>query len=107
VSNVNSIIRAISTTVLAGLIYDICELYIDDVLISGTNEISFLANVRTVLQCFRDYGVVIHPKKNKLVMKELEYEGHLIDKLENDRLEVYNFPKPVTQIRHVSACFCV
>ena len=98
--------RAISTTVLAGLIYDICELYIDDVLISGADEISFLDNVRTVFQRFRDYGVVVHPKKAKLGMKELEYVGHLIDKhglhfSKTKRLEVFNFPKPVTQ-RHVN-----
>ena len=98
--------RAISSSVLAGLIYDICELYIDDVLISGASEESFLANVRTVFQRFRDFGVVIHPKKAKLGMKELEYVGHLIDKnglhfSKKKRLEVLNFPKPVTQ-KHVN-----
>ena len=98
--------RAISTTALAGLIYDICELYIDDVLISGECEQSFLDNVRTVFQRFRKFGVVIHPKKAKLGMKELEYVGHLIDKnglhfSKEKRLEVFNFPKPVTQ-RHVN-----
>ena len=98
--------RAISTTVLAGLIYDICELYIDDVLISGECEQSFLDNVRTVFQRFRKFGVVIHPNKAKLGLKEFEYVGHLIDKnglhfSKEKRLEVFNFPKPVTQ-RHVN-----
>ena len=99
--------RAISTTVLAGLIYDICELYIDDVLISGECEQSFLDNVRTVFQRFRKFGVVIHPKKAKLGMKELEYVGHLINKnglhfSKEKRLEVFNFPKPAVTQRHVN-----
>ena len=34
--------------VLAGLIYRICELYIDDVLIHGPTEAAFLANLRKV-----------------------------------------------------------
>ena len=33
---------------LHGLIYNICEVYIDDMLIFGTNENIFLANTRTV-----------------------------------------------------------
>ena len=52
------------------------------------------------------YGVVIHPKKAKLGLKELEYVGHLMDKnglhfSKEKRLEVFNFPKPATQ-RHVN-----
>ena len=97
--------RSISSTVLAGLIYDICELYIDDVLISGETEDSFLVNVRAVFQRFRQYKVVIHPKKAKLGLPKLEYVGHLIDSQglhfsREKRLEVLAFPKPTTQ-RHV------
>ena len=40
--------RSMSSTVLAGLVYRICELYIDDVLIHGSSEREFLANVLLV-----------------------------------------------------------
>ena len=33
--------------VLHGLIYNLCEVYIDDMHIFGTNEDNFLANTRT------------------------------------------------------------
>lgn len=97
--------RVMSSTVLAGLIYDICELYIDDVLISGENELSYLTNVKSVFQRFREFGVVVHPKKAKLGLTELEYVGHLIDHTgmhfsKEKRLEVLNFPQPTTQ-KHV------
>jgi hypothetical protein len=38
--------RSMSNTVLARLVYHICELYIDDVLIHGRDIESFSANVR-------------------------------------------------------------
>ena len=40
-------------TVLAGLVYRICELYIDDVLIHGKDPDTFLANVRKVFSVGR------------------------------------------------------
>ena len=77
-------------------------MYIDDVLISACDEESYLANVRTVFNRFRERGVVVHPKKAKLGLNQLEYVGHVVDKeglhfSEKKRLEVLNFPKPTTQ----------
>ena len=45
--------RSMSNTVLAGLVYRICELYIDDVLIHGKDPEAFLANVRRVFERLR------------------------------------------------------
>ena len=42
--------RSMSNTVLAGLVYQICELYIDDVLIHGRDLVPFLHNVRKVFE---------------------------------------------------------
>ena len=42
--------RSMSNTVLAGLVSQICELYIDDVLIHGRDIETFLANVRKVFE---------------------------------------------------------
>ena len=42
--------RSMSNTVLACLVYRICELYIDDVLIHGKDPETFLANVREVFE---------------------------------------------------------
>ena len=56
----------------------ICELYIDDVLIHGSNEADFLVNLRKVLQRLRDHNVAANPKKTKLGLTQVEYVGHLI-----------------------------
>ena len=42
--------RSMSNMVLAELVYQICELYIDDVLILGRGLESFLHNVRKVFE---------------------------------------------------------
>ena len=42
--------RSMSNTLLTDLVYHICELYVDDVLIRGGDPTTFLANARKV-QC--------------------------------------------------------
>ena len=80
---------SMSNTVLAGLVYRICELYIDDVLIHGKDPETFLANVRKVFERLREFNVAVNPKKTKLGLAEVEYVGHV--------LKVLKFPLPETQ----------
>ena len=54
----------ISNVVLAGLVYIICEIYIDDVLIHGRSEKEFLVNLRKVLDGLK-FNITANPKKNK------------------------------------------
>ena len=49
--------RVIATQVFDGLIYLICELYIDDVLIDGADEDTFVNNVRQVFSRFRKHKI--------------------------------------------------
>ena len=65
--------RSMSNTVLAGLVYQICELYIDDVLIHDRDIESFLANVRKVFERLREFNVAVNPAKTKLGLAEVEY----------------------------------
>ena len=58
-----------STEVLAGLIYTICEVYLDDIIVFGTTEDEFVANVQKFLQACEEKGVTLNPKKCKFGMK--------------------------------------
>jgi len=49
--------------VLHGLIYIICGVYIDDLLIYGRTENEFLRNVETVLERLWEYDVTLNSKK--------------------------------------------
>jgi hypothetical protein len=70
--------RSMASVVLAGLVYIICEIYIDDVLIHGRSEEDFLVNLRKVLDRLRTFKVAANPKKTKLGLSEVEYVGHVV-----------------------------
>lgn len=91
--------RVMSTVVLAGLIYIVCELYMDDVLIYATDKESYLNNLRSVFERFRKYKLTINPKKCKLGLTSAEFVGHTINSesrtfsVEKKR-KVLEFPLP-------------
>ena len=58
--------------------YLICELYIDDVLIDGADEDTFINNVRQIFPRFRKHKIIVNPKKTELGLEEVEYIGHLV-----------------------------
>jgi hypothetical protein len=65
-----------------GFVYQICELYIDDVLIHGRDLKTFLANVRKVLERLREFNIIVNPAKTKLGLAEVEYvHGKKVDKI--------------------------
>jgi hypothetical protein len=70
--------RSMSSTVLAGLEYQICKLYIDDILIHGRDLESFLHNVFKVFERLRELNVAVTPAKTKLGIAEVVYVGHVI-----------------------------
>ena len=94
--------QMIATIVLAGLLYTVCELYIDDLIIWGRTEEEFLERLSLVLERLDKYRVVCNPMKARLGMSEVEYVGH---KISQDGLsftqekiqEVLDFAKPVNQ----------
>jgi len=66
-----------SNTALVGLFYQICELYIDHVLIHGKDAATFIANVQKVFDRLRIFNVKVN-SKNKLGVEVVEYVGHVV-----------------------------
>jgi hypothetical protein len=48
--------------ILNGLIYNICEVYIDDMLVFGETDDAFIRNVTTVFQSCREKNVTLNAK---------------------------------------------
>jgi hypothetical protein len=67
--------QCIARIVLKDLLYDICELYIDDVIIYGATEAEFLKNCRTVFERFQEYNIAVKPSKVKLGFTSIDYVG--------------------------------
>ncbi len=78
------------------LIYLICELYIDDVLIDGADEDTFVNNVRQVFARFRKHKIIVNPKKTQLGLEEVEYVGHLVSHkgISFTKEKRHNFERP-------------
>ena len=96
--------RSMASVVLAGLVYIICEIYIDDVLIHGRSEEDFLVNLRKVLDRRRQFNVAANPKKTKLGLSEVEYVGHVVSSegtsfADEKKLKVLDFLLPETHRR--------
>ena len=91
--------RVLSTVVLTGLIYLICELYIDDILVFGRTEEEFIKNLREVFLRFRKHKLTLNPKKCRYGISQVEYVGHVIDEngvtfSKEKREKVLTFPLP-------------
>jgi hypothetical protein len=55
--------KSMGVHILNGLIYNICEVYIDDILVFGETDDAFIRNVTTVFQCCREKNVTLNAKK--------------------------------------------
>ena len=86
--------------VLAGLAYDICEGYIDDIIVHGQSEEDLLENLRKVFERCRRYRIAFNPKKSKIGLDRIEWVGHQLDAeglhfTAEQLSEVAQFPTPL------------
>jgi cleavage and polyadenylation specificity factor subunit 1 len=67
------------TIVLIGLVFVICEVYLDDILVYGNNEENYLQNMRSVFERFRLHKITLNPDKCLFGVSSLEFLDHKID----------------------------
>ncbi|GFT97829.1 retrovirus-related Pol polyprotein from transposon 17.6 [Trichonephila clavipes] len=65
-------------TVLKGLTFEACLIYLDDVIIGGRTLEEHLQNIRKVLSKLSDANLKLNPSKCKFFQKEVNYLGHII-----------------------------
>lgn len=92
--------KMMATVVLSGIIYVMCELYIDDVFVFGKDETEFLENLRHVFERMRKYNITLNPKKVCLGQDHIEFVGHVVNAdgisfSGEKRDKVLNFPLPI------------
>ena len=91
--------RVMANVVLVGIIYTICELYIDDVFVFGSNDDEFLCNLRTIFERFQKHNITLQPKKCSFGLEHIEFVGHVVSACgvtfsDEKRKKVLNFPLP-------------
>ena len=65
-------------TVLAGLNWQICLIYLDDIIIVGKTFDDMIRNLDEVLQKLHDAGLKLKPRKCQLFAKRVDFLGHVI-----------------------------
>jgi len=55
----------LASIVLVTLLYSICELYIDDIIVYGQTEEEFLTNLETVIERLHRYKLIVNPESAK------------------------------------------
>jgi len=88
-----------ASVVLIGLIYLICEIYLDDVIVHGNTDAQFLERLELVFKRFEKHKIILKPKKCKFGLPAVEYVGRVISKEGltmslKKRQTVMNFPMP-------------
>ena len=68
-----------STVILVGLVYIICEVYLDGVIVYGQEFDELLLNLRKVFTRFRERKLTLNPDKCVINARVIEYTGHLLD----------------------------
>ena len=94
--------QIMATEVLNGLIMDICEVYLDDVIIHAPTQELLLERVKMVLGRFQEKGMTLNPQKCEMFVSKVEYCGHLLDEegihFERSKIDsILDFKTPETQ----------
>ena len=71
--------HVMQSEVLHGLMYSICELYKDDVLIFAETEEQMVINLATVLRRLYEYRITVSPAKCSFGLREIEFVSHTLN----------------------------
>jgi hypothetical protein len=74
-----SYLQQMMQKVLSGLLYVICEVYMDDIHIYGSTEKEFLHNLEQVFQSLQEFNLTVSPEKCHLALDKAEYVGLYLD----------------------------
>ena len=78
--NAPSTFQRLMELVLAGLRWEICLAYLDDIVIFGSTFEEHLERLRTVLDRLRASGLRLKPSKCQLFRREVRFLGHVVTK---------------------------
>ena len=71
--------QMMATIVLAGLLYIILELYLDDIIVYGKTEDEFVSRLTLVFERLSKFNISLNPNKCRFGLQQVEYVGHLIN----------------------------
>jgi hypothetical protein len=76
--NASATFERLMETVLRGLTYDSCLVYLDEVIVIGSTFQEHILNLRKVSERFREARLKLNLGKCQLLRKEVQYLGNII-----------------------------
>jgi len=105
-ANSSSIFQRLMTMVFAGLHWDICLVYIDDIIVVGKTFEEHVRNVTQVFQRLRLAGLKLKPSKCQLFQQRVTFLGYVVSsrRIEPDPEKIscianWSEPKNLTEVR--------
>lgn len=94
-----STFQRLMETVLAGLAWDQCLTYLDDIVVYSSTFDEHLERLRRVFDRLKSAGLKLQPKKCQFVKDSVKYLGHVVSseglKPDPDKVKaVRDFPQP-------------
>ena len=97
--------RAMTHEVLRDLVQDVCMVYIDDIIVWGSEE-DFLHNLRRVLQRLKEHEIILKRSKCLFGVRKINYLGHTMSgtgiELSDTNKKIFKefvLPSTITQLR--------
>ena len=104
--NAPATFQRLMQTVLSGLEYKSCFIYVDDVLVASKTFEDHLIHLREVFSRLRSSNLRLKPKKCELIRDKVPYLGHVVsaqgiepDQAKTERIKNYPTPTDVTEVR--------
>ena len=72
--------QVMAVEVLRTLLYDICEIYIDDIIIFADSEDEMARRLDIILQRLQEHNITVNPEKCAFGLESVEFVGHTVDK---------------------------
>ena len=106
ITNAPTTFERLMEMVLAGLQYQICLIYLDDVIVYGNSFEEEISRLGKVFYRLQDAGLKLKPQKCVLFQKQVTYLGHIVsergvalDPAKIDSVEGWPTPTNVTKVR--------
>lgn len=77
-ANSPSIFQRLMMMVLAGLNWDVCLVYVDDIIVMGRSFAEHIQNVASVFQRLREAGLKLKATKCRLFQERVTFLGHVV-----------------------------
>ena len=100
-TNAPALFQRAMDTILAGLKWNSCLVYLDDVVVFGPDFQTHLERLKLVFDRIREAGLTLKAKKCALGVKRMLFLGHIVDsegiKMDPEKIvAVRDFPEPKT-----------